>query len=175
MKRLLSLVIILILGTAVFAQYRDDGNTPSLKSRFTQPQSGLFDGLLNMNNLDMSHSISMGYASSSGGSVMTGTYLNSMRYKLSSKMLLNMNLGFMTQPYSSYNNSGYVGADNTQFIGGAELVYRPSNKFMFSVGFNNMPFYYSNRGYSNHLYNYPYSSFSYPWDRYTPSADDMQP
>jgi len=175
MKKIISILVVLTLAAAVFGQYRET-TTPSLQSRFTQPQSGLFSGLFNSANLDMSHSISVGYASSSGGGMMTGTYLNSMRYRISPKMLLNLKLGFMTQPYSTYEYSPQ-GSNNTRFLGGAELVYRPSKNMIFSIGVNNMPFYYSNRAYPSHLYNYPFGAFSYPQYQSTPAdiTGDSQP
>ena len=167
MKRITAFIIILSLAGVVFGQYRES-STPSLQSRFTQPQSGLFSGLLNGENLNMSHTISMGYASSSYGSAMTGMYLNSMRYRLSPRAMLNLNLGFLTQPYSSFDdNPG--GTDNTQFIGGAELVYRPSRNIIFSVGVNNMPYYYYDRSYPSHLYGYPFGAFNYPYYQTTPA------
>ena len=115
----------------------------------------------------MSQSYSMSFSSSSGGDAMQGMYMNNMRYRLSGKTMLNLNLGMLHQPYSTYSNSP-GGNDNAQFIGGAELVYRPSDKFIMTFGFNNIPYYYSSRHYSNSLYNYPYSAFSNPWQSATP-------
>lgn len=167
MKRILIILVILTLSASAFSQYRDSSQ-PSLKSRFTQPQSGLF-GLLNNPNLNMSHYYSMMYSSYSGGSVMQGMYLNSIRYQLSNPLTLNMNLGFMHQPYSSYQG-GFTDQTNAAFIGGAELIYRPSKNFILSVGFNNIPYYYMNRAYPNHLYHSPFGAFADPWTSRIPET-----
>jgi len=169
MKRTFIILALLTLTALAFGQYRDNSDGPSLQSRFVQPQSGLFNGLFNNPNLDMSQSYSMSFASSSGGSVMQGMYLNNMRYRLSGNMLLNLNMGMLHQPYSTYSGSP-GGADNAQFIGGAELLYKPSENVLLSIGFNNIPYYYSGRNYSGSLYNYPYNAFSNPWQSPTPGV-----
>jgi hypothetical protein len=161
MKKGIILFLILGLGLSTFAQYREGGSSsPSLKSRFIQPQNGLF-GLFNNPNLNMSQSYSLMFTSSSGGSVMQGLYMNSINYRLSGPLLLNMNLGFLHQPYSS-GQGGSPGQNIASFIGGVALIFRPNNNMIFSVGMDNVP-YCPYSGYPNYFNFYPYNlnNFNY--------------
>ena len=173
MKRLIILIITLSIAVSAFAQYRDDGYTTNIQSRFLQPNRGLL-GLLNSPNLNMSQSYSMMYSSSSYGSVMQGLYLNNMRYRLSGKMLLDLQLGIMHQPYSSFEG-GFNSGQGAAFMGGATLLYRPMKNLSLSIGFSNMPYY--NYGICPNMWLYdPYSSFNSPiYSRpkeYSPGFDE---
>ena len=173
MKRLIILIITLSIAVSAFAQYRNDENAPSVQSRFLQPNRGLL-GFFNSPNLNMSQSYSMMYSSSSYGSVMQGLYLNNIRYRLSGKMLLDLQLGVMHQPYSSFEG-GFNSEQGAAFMGGATLLYRPTKNMSFSIGFSNMPYY--NYGICPNMWLYdPFGSFNNPiYSRpkeYSPGFDE---
>ncbi|MBL7191072.1 hypothetical protein ISS30_05200 [bacterium] len=159
MKKFVVFFLVLLLSLQVLGQYRE--NTPStpVRSRFTVPaQSNIF-GLFNPQNLQMSHSYSFMVATSNSGSLMQGLYLNSMRYRISDPLTMNVRLGILHQPYSSY--TGYT-PQAANFLGGVELEYHPTNNIGLYLGFSNMPIYYS-----PYLYDNRYS-------RYTPQVIDKE-
>jgi hypothetical protein len=153
MKKLTAVFIALLLTVTAFSQYRNS-YTPSSQSAFRQPSAGgLFSGLVDQSRLSMSQSYSLSYTSSGSNGFMQGMYLNNMRYRLSNPFTLNLQLGFIHTPYNSYSGNG-LNSLNAEFVGGANLVYKPSNNVSFSIGVSRMPYYYSPYSYN------PYGYFS---------------
>jgi hypothetical protein len=98
-------------------------------------------GLLDPNKLKMSHAISMSYFSLGGYGAMVNTYINTIQYKFSEKLLLTTKLGIMNSPYNSLPNSSFL--NNSQFFGGAELKYSPSDNSSIFLRFESNPYLYS--------------------------------
>ena len=76
---------------------------------------------------------------------MLNSYINSIQYRISDPLLLQLNLGVANIPYNNFQSNS--GLNDTQFFGGAELQYRPSGSTSLSIGVNVTPAYY---------YGYPY-------------------
>ncbi len=174
MKRILIILLVLAVAAGTYAQYRDESTPPSIKSRFTDPQSGLFN-IFDNPNLDMSHSFSMAFSSSSRGSVLQQMYMNSIRYRLSNPLSLNLRLGYLQQPYSSYEG-GFTN-DNGAFMGSANLMYRPAKNVFISFGISNIPYYYYPTGLDGYdWYFSPFRSTSQPYAPqpgvFSPGFDD---
>ncbi len=174
MKKLLIMLVALSITITAYAQYRETGSAPSIKSRFTNPNLGLFD-FFNNPNLDMSHSFSMGYSTSSSGSALQQMYLNSIRYRLSEPLTLNLRLGFSHLPYSSFEGGQSEGS--AAFMGSANLQYRPSKNLFLTLGFSNIPYYYYPYGMDGYdWYSNPYRSTSLPFtarpEVFSPGFDD---
>jgi hypothetical protein len=147
MKYFILAILTVTLAVSAIAQYRNDGKTPSVQSRFLNPNNGLF-GLLDPNRMQMSQSYTLCFASSGNGSVAQGLYLNNIRYRLSNPLSLNLTLGFLHQPYSSFNG-GFSGS-SAMFVGSAIVQYRPARNFCITLGINNIPQYnpyYNTLGY----------------------------
>ena len=155
MKKILAIFLIFSIAGGAFAQFKDSGSSiPGIKNGFIRPSTGgLLNGLLNSSRLSMSQSYSMSYSSAGGGGFMQGLYLNNMNYRLSPKMMMGLQLGYLHTPYNSYSG-GSNDSMNGDFIGGATLTYKPSKNMSLSLGFSRMPMYYSPYGY------YPYGNNS---------------
>lgn len=144
MKKAVILFLVLSIATGVFAQFKDSGSSvPGIKNSFIQPSPrGLLNGIMDPTRLSMSQSYSMSYSSAGGGGFMQGMYLNNMSYRLSPKMMLGLQMGYLHTPYNSYSG-GFNQSVNGDIIGGASLTYRPSKNVALSLGFSRMPMYYS--------------------------------
>ena len=103
---IISLVLLLIVPLTVFGQYRESNFSPGLRNSFIQPSApgGFLNGLYDPSRMQMNQSYSMAYSTSGGEGFMQGLYLNNMRYQLSNPLMLDLNLGYMFTPYSSYDN-----------------------------------------------------------------------
>ncbi|RMG66939.1 MAG: hypothetical protein D6715_05800 [Calditrichaeota bacterium] len=92
----------------------------------------------------MHHTFSMSFVGGAGGSLMMNSYLNTMMFRLSNPLLLKVNLGIVSFPYSSFGNKALSNALNQpRLFGGAELMYRASENTFFKVGVNIQPAYLS--------------------------------
>ena len=160
MKRIFIIVLILTTAVALYAQYREGGATPNIQNNFLQPR-GLF-GLINPDNLNMSQSYTMSFMSTSSGSVMQNMYLNNMRYRISGNMMLNLQLGFMNQPYSSFSDNGFDMSQGANFLGSATLLYRPTDNMLISIGYSNLPYYQNSPLYDAYYPYNPYRLFDEP-------------
>lgn len=152
---IISMVLLLIVPLTVFGQYRESNFSPGLRNSFIQPSApgGFLNGLYDPSRMQMNQSYSMAYSTSGGEGFMQGLYLNNMRYQLSNPLMLDLNLGYMFTPYSSYD-SGINGMNSGDFVGGLALTYKPSRNVALQIGFSRMPFYYSPYSYS------PYGGYS---------------
>jgi hypothetical protein len=139
MKRFLIILLILSLPFMVFGQFKKQTELPAF-SEIVAKSSNTFLGFLNPEKFSMHHNISMNFMSFGGaGSMMINSYMNTINYRISDPLLLRLDLGIMSTPYNSFNNPAL---NNTQFFGGAELYYKPSENSLIKVGFDVRPGYY---------------------------------
>lgn len=144
MKRFAVIFMILMIPTIMSAQFKTQ-TQPDISKKIAAPATNLFFGFLNPDRLSMHHSFSASFMTMGNHSLMLNSYVNTIDYRISNPLLLKVNLGIANMPYSSFGDN--PGLNDTQFFGGAELQYRPSNSTSLSVGVNVMPGYY---------YGYPY-------------------
>jgi len=114
--------------------------------------------LFDLSRLEMHHSYSISYFSSSGTGTTIGMYINSIRYKISDPLTLNVSLAWMHQPGNLLFKDRGTPTDYGSIFPSFSLEYRPSDKFHFQVEYLSLPAY----PYSG---NYRYRSMDY-WDRY---------
>jgi hypothetical protein len=112
-------------------------------------------GLLDPSRMHMSHEVSFGYANMGGRSATQGLYMNHMDYQIAGPLMLTTHLGYQFQPSgpAEWNPAN----NGSQFVGGADLNWRPTENTNFRFSF------YRNM--------YPGSSYSpYGWgnDYYRP-------
>lgn len=135
------------------------------------PRSGGLPGgsLLDPDRLSLRHSLSFGYASSSGaGDRSSGLWLTEIGYRFSQPLFLSVDVGASTA-----SGSGYEGNGQDVFLGGMSLQYRPSRHFQMSLSYRNVPSsaqpaYWMNRS--------PYGGFGSrgAWGSF-PSGPDEEP
>jgi hypothetical protein len=138
MQRLLIILLIVLVPTILFGQFKTQ-KSPSISQQIAEPASNIFLGFLNPDRLTMNHHFSASFMTMGGHSLMLNSYVNSINYRISDPLLLRVNLGVANTPYNSFNEN--INLNDTQFFGGAELQYKPSNSTSLSVGVNVTPYY----------------------------------
>ena len=131
----LGLMIVLLTGT-ICAQY---SNVPPAgdTNDYLRGQSAIglksLRGLLDPSRMHMSHSLSFGYASAGGQGVTQGLYVNRLDYQILKPLWITTHLGYRFQPSgpAEWNPAN----NGTQFVGGADLNWRPSSSTSFHLSF----------------------------------------
>jgi len=107
---------------------------------FTMPS---YNSLLNNNFLDMSRlsikqSFSMSYLSTGRGSMFSNLYRNSMSYKLSDKLELNLDLAYRFTPnqFNSLTTLQNGTANQGVFLPSFGMRYQPSKSFLIEFQYN---------------------------------------
>lgn len=120
-----------LMTVTAFAQYRDRVQPTPLAGLVLDPDFSINRGapLLDPSRMTMSQSVSMGMVSGGGGSMSAGTYLNTLDYRLNGTMDLRLNLGVQSVMHNSY----WADGTGQQLIGGAEFVWRPTDRFSLQV------------------------------------------
>jgi len=142
MKNLRLLVVLfIILPMAGYGQLKKDVSKPNISNTLNSATyaNGLL-GFLDPSRLSMQHSFSMSYMSFGGGGMMVNTYMNTLNYTFSDKLFLSTNLGIMNSPYNSFSAKNAL--NQTQFFGGAELIYLPTKNSVLSIRFDYSPYMY---------------------------------
>ena len=139
------IVLLMMLPLIAFGQFKDKARLPDMRTALTNPVGSLLGGLLNTDRMTMSHSFSFSYANIGGHGLLLNTYLNTIHYRISNPLWLQLQIGILNTPY----NSLAPNSPATQFFGGADLFYQPSDKFQLHIGFQSAPYYYVSPWYLN--------------------------
>lgn len=153
--RSIFVIILIIIPVLSFGQLKRDSEKINISNTL---KSGAMDnsllGFLDPSKFHMSHSFSVSYASMSGAGIMMNTYMNTINYKFSDQWSIRTKLGVMGSPYNTLPNQPYI--NDLQFIGGAEVVYRPSEDSAIMLRVESVPgSYYFNQGlnrYNSYFY-----------------------
>ena len=157
MKRLLALLVV-VFTMSGFAQFKDSGFPSSdIKDGIlAKPSSSLF-GFLNSSNFQMKQSYSLSYSSFGSQGLAMGVYTNSMSYKFSNNLNVQLEASIVHSPYSTLGKD-FQNSLNGVYITNAAVNYRPWKDFSISVQYRNLPYslyspysYYG--GYNYGLYN----------------------
>lgn len=131
---LVVLVLAVALPTLAFGQLKEQSKPISFSQLLTQglaAPKGLAGLLgLNPNRFTMQQSYSLSYLSSGGNGFSQGMYLNTMRYQFADPLSVSVQWGMMNQPLSALGTAPLY--QSGFFFSGANLEYKPSDKF--SVG-----------------------------------------
>ncbi len=141
-------IILLLSNVMVFAQFKDQKIIPDIKGSITNnsPSQNIL-GFFNPNNFSMKHSISLSYATAGGNAISLGVYTNSMMYKFSDKLNIQVDASLVNSPYSSFGKE-FSNQINGIYLSKAEVNYQPSDNFKMSIRFSQYPGnYLSPRGY----------------------------
>ncbi len=151
MRKFLVVFIIWMFPVLAFTQMKENTKMPSFSQIGIKPNSNVILGFLNSDRLSMHHTFSMSYMSlGNAGGMMVNSYMNTINYQISNPLFLRLNLGIMNSPYNSFNNPAL---GNTQFFGGAELFYQPTENSMIKLGVQVRPGYYGPGYYGPGYYN----------------------
>lgn len=105
--------------------------------------SGFLDSLLDPSKFSMSHSYSLSFFSVGKQTFNQGLYLNTMNYKFSDPLRMQVRIGFLHQPFGDMGMSQTTGS--RVFVQRALLQYKPSDKMSISIDYQVLPssLYYS--------------------------------
>jgi len=143
MKHLI-LVIFCLSFLTINAQFRDQNTKVDIKgSILNSTPSQSFLGLFNPNNFSMKHSISLSYATFGNNAVSMGVYTNSMMYKFSDKLDIQVDASLVNSPYSSFGKE-FSNQINGIYLSKAQITYKPSEDVKFMVRFSQSPYNYYN-------------------------------
>ncbi len=150
-----NIFIVFLLGNIMlFGQFKDQNNLPDIKGSIVNNNySPNILGFFNPNNFFMKHSVSLSYATFGGNAVSMGVYTNSMMYKFSDKLNIQVDASLVNSPYSSFGKD-FSNQINGIYLSKAELNYQPSENFRMSLRFSQYP-----GNYYNDRFGY-YSGFS---------------
>lgn len=144
MKRtqvLAALFVTLALPALAFGQLKEQTKPPSFSQLLTQGLSaprGLAGLLgLNPNRFTMQQSYSLSYLSAGGNGYSQGLYLNTMSYQVSDPLSVSLQWGMMNQPLGTLGVSPLY--QSGFFFSGANVEYKPSDKFSVGLQINSYP------------------------------------
>jgi hypothetical protein len=98
-------------------------------------------GLINPDNLFMRQSYSMSYMTSGGQGLALGRYTNSLIYKMSSTVDAQVDISLQHSPYSTLDRRIQNNLSGI-FIDRAQINYRPSDKVLLQVSYQQLPWGY---------------------------------
>ncbi len=154
MKKKIVLCMVLVMMIAAGIVHAQQAATKSgvyianSSSAFEKPK-GFLDSLLDPSRFSMSHSYSMSFSSMGGQSFNQGLYLNTMNFRFSDPLTMQLRIGYAHQPLGG--GMGLNGGDNGQlFLQRAMIQYKPSENTTFTLDFQSLP--------SSMVYPYSYYS-----------------
>ena len=143
MKKLI--ILFLTAASFSFAQFKTDIEKPvDIKAGITNySPSSLLLGFINLNNIEMHHSLSMSYGASANYGVALSTYTNSLSYNLN----LEIDASIVNTPYNTFGDS-FTNSINGIYLSRAQLNYKPSENTNIILQFRSGPgSYYNPYGY----------------------------
>jgi len=145
-KKVICVVFILMIVIPVYAQRLGD-----LPSSYSPTKSSF--SLLDPNRFHMSHSYSLSYISSRGGSQTLGMYLNSIEYQVSDPLKIKLDIGYLHQSGGLFK-SGSGSLMNGQILPAISINWEPSKNFLFQFNYRQTPVFFLNDDYQ---YERPYT------------------
>jgi len=131
-KVIVAVIAVLSISTLSWGQFRSQPSSATAEYLRGHEQGlslNAVKGLLDPARMQMSHSVSFGYANMGGTGVSRGLYMNRLDYQISRPLTLTTHLGYQFQPSGPAEwNPANNGND---FVGGAELNWTPTkNSFL---------------------------------------------
>jgi hypothetical protein len=141
MKKYL-LTVLILLSFSVSAQFKDPVfETENPKDGIMNNSSNSLFGFINPDNFSMHHSIGLSYSTIGNYGTSLATYTNSMMYKFSDNMNVQLDASFVTSPYSSLGKDFQKSIQGV-YIDRAAFNYRPWDDFSISIQYRNIPNYF---------------------------------
>ncbi len=142
MKKIATLLVFLMMTAFSFAQLKSQmpqqGNV--IDAMLKPKTSNLLFGFFNPANFRMSHSYSLSYSAFAGQGLALGVYTNSMFYKISDPLSMQVDISLVHSPYNSFGKQ-YQNQFSGIFINRAALNWRPSENTLINFEFKNLPSY----------------------------------
>lgn len=158
MKKSLILFVFLLTSTFSFAQLKSQMPQPANvgESMLKPRSSNVLFGFFNPANFRMSHSYSLSYSSFAGQGLALGVYTNSMFYKISDPLSMQVDISLIHSPYNTFGKQ-FQNQFSGIFINRAALNWKPSENTLINFEFRNLPSYmYLTNPYYYHPFWYRY-------------------
>ncbi len=118
--------ILIILSSISFSQFKDKDITPTILNGITNySPSGFLSNFLNPNNFQMNHSVGMSYSTFGRSGVALSTYTNSMAFRLTENLNIEVDASLVASPYSSFGQD-HQNEINGIYLTRAQLNYKIS-------------------------------------------------
>jgi len=149
-------IVVLIFPLTVYSQYKDKGIKPNeIKEGIVNTSYNNIFGFINPDNFFMHHSFEMSYSAFANQGVALGMYTNSMMYKFSKNLNVQMDVSVVNSPYSTLGKD-FQKNINGIYISNAAINFKPWDDVSVHLQYRNLP--YSTYYYSPYSY-WPYSGF----------------
>jgi len=142
--------ILLVISTISFSQFKDKDITPTIFDGITNySPSGFLSNFLSPSNFQMNHSLGMSYSTFGGSGVALSTYTNSMAFRLTENLNIEVDASLVASPYSSFGQD-HQNEINGIYLTRAQLNYKISeNSNLMIQYFNPAPGTYYNNFYGS--------------------------
>ncbi|HSD64949.1 MAG TPA: hypothetical protein VLB50_14195 [Ignavibacteriaceae bacterium] len=155
MKTLIVLIFALMIGTG-YSQYKQTGlsNEHISDGIINQNQGTALLGFLNSNNFEMHHSYDVSYSTFGSNSLALTTYTNSMFYRFSNKLNVQVDASVVYSPYSTLGKN-FQNDINGIYLSKAAVNYHPWKDVFITFQYRSLPVtYYSPfSGYRENFFN----------------------
>ena len=139
MHKLLSAVLIVLLFCmTLFGQENSRTSNLINPSELVQKPTGFLRNLIDPAKFTMTHNYSLSLISSGKRSYNQGLYLNTMTYRFSDPLLMQLKIGYLHQPLGG-NAMLPASQQGSVFIQGAHLLYKPTENMYISVDYESYP------------------------------------
>lgn len=141
---------IVLFSVCLFAQFKDTKPVNIREGIVKNENSSTFLGFFNPQNFSMHHSLSMSYSAGSNYGLALGIYTNTMGYKFTDNLNIEVDASLVNSPYSTFGDS-FAKQINGLYLSRVSLNYQPTESTSVSLQFNQSPF-----GYYSGYYNSPF-------------------
>lgn len=159
------LLIFFLTAGFVFGQLKSQKpQEANVGSAMLAPRTGnLMFGFFNPANFKMSHSYNFSYTTFGRTSLALGVYTNSMFYKISDPLTMELDISLTHSPFNSFGKE-FQNQFNGIHVSRAALNWRPTENTLINLEFRNFPsaFYLTNPyyGYYPRWYHYDERGFN---------------
>ena len=136
------LALALLIPVLIQSQVPEQKKSVFRAGELVQKPAGFLDALLDPNRFNMSQSYSLSFLSSGRRSYNQGLYLNTLTYRFSNPLLMQVAVGYLHQPFG-----GSVIAKDASgrfFVQRATLQYQPFKNTIFTIHYESLPYGYGN-------------------------------
>lgn len=156
MKKLMFLFVI-IFTLSTYAQFKETGfPTSNIRDGIVNNSVSPLFGFLNSENFSMTHSFSMQYSAFGNQGMALGMYTNSMMYKFSDNLNVQLDASFIHSPYSTFGEK-FQKEISGFYISRAAVNYKPWEDVSIHIQYQNIPYNYYNP--YNYYRGWNYNSF----------------
>lgn len=133
-------VALFLFSSVVVGQFKVQGESrPNVSESIIKTDDGsLLFGWFDPNRLTMRHSFSLSYQTFSGQGMSLGMYTNSLMYKFSDPLNVQVDITAMHSPFNSLGKQ-FQNDLSGIFVSRAELNYRPSENMLFQIQYRQIP------------------------------------